>query len=125
MMIFNKRANATLFIAAAVAVLAVVGLVISGTANSGLQVFKGIQTSDYRNIGIRSDVDATGWNLGLELGERYYDSSKGDKKCGRECGNECSVIYSITDVNTCFQFCKSGCEKRQLELLMTGGYTTP
>lgn len=124
-MIFGKRAQATLVMAAAVAVLAVVGLLMSGTNNGGMAVVGPTQSADYRNVGIRTTVEDAAWDMGLAFGQELYETNQGNRECITRCGPVCDARYTGKDVNNCFQFCKSGCEQNQRKLLMTGGYYTP
>ncbi len=121
----NKRGQAALLIAAVVSVVAIIGLVLANPSSSGAPVVKGLAGPDYTQYGVRSEADQTGWDLGLVLGARQYTSNQGNRACITECGPRCEMSFTGKEVNDCFTFCKSACEKTQREITMTGGYTTP
>lgn len=116
----------SLLIAATVAIVAIVGLVISfGSSSSGAMI-KGFEPFPAWQTSPQGDSE-TGWDLGGVVSgmwspEYYAEYGREENEfCSYECGNACAQLEAqgkVTFVGDCEQNCDSRCVRDMLEARM-------
>lgn len=105
-----------MYVAALIAVVAVVGLVLlyhdsNAMGNATFEV----------NPGGSSEVYSIGWDLGEQVGQ-MWDGTETRKYCSLACGDACAraVNPQGTEQQNCYRSCRQNCETQ----IMQGNYLT-